>query len=639
MKYITSTMQHQGRPRRIWCCSFMVLLTLSMLHPVSAQTDSLRLPDRAVGALADTGDAARADILTKQRIRLYQFESLGDLLRTSSMFLPMRNGGFGQYDAISVLGGGPQHLSIGLDARPLLDLWSGQFNLLQQPPSTIERIEFLYGSDAIGLAPTATASLYNLQSVVYNTATPFMSMWYHQGAGDLVAANVTFAQNVAPGLNVAASIRRSGARGRYQRTDFGMWNVDLTARWTVDERQSLLVRYGLTTLTTQIWGGLDPSGTSSAVDQLATVRYDGPDALEEQTRRHDLTATYHRKLAQDSTSVLTLQGYVSGQTLHRLQGVGLAVQPSDTLGVLHADGQHTGLVGRFDQRLGSLRVRFGAHLQSRSFDSTTRSPELSDLQADIFAHGEYRLGALLLRLAARSHTVLAQQRVALGGGATYATQAFTARVDLSSYTQEPTPVQRQFVSQPEQHTLAVVDLWLPGELLRLRAYHRTIANAIDMLPGSGSPLITFVPGGERRLIGAGLQSFLPWGNIELRTRVRMEQQLGAEDTIASSFTMFDADVAYVFRTPSNSVRIGLVGSWLPASRLPSYEPLVWSFRQGVGQAPSQIDGLSVYLTALVGNASVRASYENILGNPWYTVLNAPELSRVFRLSVDWSFTD
>ncbi|MBU3698610.1 MAG: hypothetical protein FGM33_01180 [Candidatus Kapabacteria bacterium] len=638
MKDMVSTTQHQGRLRRTWCCSFILML-LGQFQIISAQTDTLLSPDRRLGSLVDTAGPGLNDVVTKQQVRTRQFESMADLLRSTSSFLPMRNGGFGQYDAISVLGGGPQHLAVALDARPLLDLWSGQFNLLQMPPSTMEQIEFIYGADAIGLAPTATASLFNVQSTIYNTATPHMSMWYHQGAGDLVAANVTFSQNVARGLNVTASIRRSGARGRYQRTDFGLWNADLSARWTIDEHQSLLVRYGLTTLTSQIWGGLEPGSNPSSIDQLAVVRYDGADALEDQTRRHDLTATYSRLVSEDSTMQLTVQGYLSGQILHRLQGSALAVDPGDTSGVLSASGQHSGVIGRYEQRLGALRIRVGAHLQSRSFDSTARSSEVSDVQADIFAHGEYRLGSLLFRLAARSHSVMDKLGVAFGGGAGYATQLFSARVDFSSYEQDPTPVQRQFVVMPERHMLAVVDFGLTNEMLRARAYHRSISNAIDMLPSTGSPIITFAPSGERRLVGTSLQSFLPWGSFELRTRLRIERQLGASDSTSASFSMLDADLAYVFRTPANSVRIGLAGAWLPASRLPSYEPLTWSFRQGAGQAPSQIDGLSAYLTALIGNASIRASYENILGNAWYTVLNAPELSRVFRLSVDWSFAD
>ncbi|MBK7032063.1 MAG: hypothetical protein IPH49_02045 [Ignavibacteria bacterium] len=53
----------------------------------------------------------------------------------------------------------------------------------------------------------------------------------------------------------------------------------------------------------------------------------------------------------------------------------------------------------------------------------------------------------------------------------------------------------------------------------------------------------------------------------------------------------------------------------------------------------QYDGLNVFLMAIVGNATVRASYENILGQRWYTTSYAPEITRAIRLSVDWSFFD
>ncbi|HBB25170.1 MAG TPA: hypothetical protein DCZ59_02780, partial [Bacteroidetes bacterium] len=323
MKTFRPTLQHQGRRVRLWCCSLVGLVLVLATSAGKAASDSLLPPDRCFGMLLDTSLGIPAENLTKQRLRTVQYESLADALRQLTSFVPLRNGGFGQYDALSVLGGSSQHLSMGSDGRPMLDLWSGQFHLLQQPMATLERIEFLYGSDAIGLAPTASLTMLNAQSSVFNTATPFMSMWYHQGAGDLIAASVTFSQNIAPGWNIAASVRRSGARGRYQRTDFGLWNLDLQARWTIDQRQSLLVRLGLATVSTQVWGGVDRTAGEASIEQLSRVRYDDTLSLEDETRRHDATITYGRVLASDSTSQLTLQGYASAQMLHRLQGPAL----------------------------------------------------------------------------------------------------------------------------------------------------------------------------------------------------------------------------------------------------------------------------------------------------------------------------
>jgi hypothetical protein len=589
--------------------------------------------------LLDTSSGNTAEYLTKQRFRTVQYESLADILRRQTSFVPLRNGGFGQYDALSVLGGGSQHLSMGADGRPMLDLWSGQFHLLQQPLATLERLEFLYGCDAIGLAPMTTLTMLNAQSSVFNTATPFMSMWYHQGAGDLIAASVTFSQNIAPGWNIAANVRRSGARGRYQRTDFGLWNLDLQARWTVDQRQTLLLRYSLSTVSTQVWGGLDRTAVEASIEQLSRVRYDDTLALEDETRRHDATLTYGRVLAADSTSLLTLQGYASAQMLHRLQASALRTTSDDTSGLVHGSGTHAGFVARLDQRIGLLRLRMGSHVEVQTFDSTSRSVRVDDLLPSAFLHAEYRLSSLTLRAAARLTSASDRIRLSAGGGATVDLQNYSMRLDLSMAEHDPTAVQRSSVRITERHTLAVAELAAHSGVLNVRAYYRGIADPIITVPGSTAAEVGFATGGDRRIVGASASGLYKWGSFELCPRLRAEQMTSAEVAETWSFAMLDLDVAYVFRTSSNSVRIGVNGAWLPSSTLPSYEPLVWSFRQGAGQAPSQIDGLSAYITAQIGNASLRASYENILGNRWYTVLSAPELSRVFRLSVDWSFTD
>ncbi|MFN6136781.1 MAG: hypothetical protein ACK475_10990, partial [Bacteroidota bacterium] len=54
-------------------------------------SDTLRLPDRTLGTLLDTSSGIPAEDLTKQRIRSVQYESLADVLRRLTSFVPLRN--------------------------------------------------------------------------------------------------------------------------------------------------------------------------------------------------------------------------------------------------------------------------------------------------------------------------------------------------------------------------------------------------------------------------------------------------------------------------------------------------------------------------------------------------------------------
>ena len=70
-----------------------------------------------------------------------------------------------------------------------------------------------------------------------------------------------------------------------------------------------------------------------------------------------------------------------------------------------------------------------------------------------------------------------------------------------------------------------------------------------------------------------------------------------------------------------------------------YVPTTATYTTPVGRQGFVNNGLDVYLTAILGNASIRVSYENMLAERWYTVAVAPEIIRDIRISVTWSFFD
>lgn len=619
----------------------MVASLLALSVRPCAASDSLMLPDRSLGRLADSSVGACAS-LRKQNIRTVQYENMADVLRRATLWMPLRNGGFGQYDAVSMLGAHPGQIGVSLDGRPMTDVWSGQFHLAQVPVGSLDRIEYLYGTDAIGLSTHASSTLMNMQSVIYNSASPYMSMWYHQGAGDLVAANVVFAQNVARGLNVSVNVRRAGARGLYQRTDYDQWNMDLQARWTMNNRQSLHIRYGLATVNTQVWGGVDTSGAASTFEQTTPVFLQDQRTLQDESRRHDLTATYLRHLTDDSTSVLTAQAYVSGQSMHRNLGSVLAAQTGDTSGVSTICGTHSGLVVRLDEKLGGLRLRAGSHLAFRALDSSSLTLPSAILLPEAFAHAEYSIApSLLLRSAIRVHSVSEDIALSFGFGASLFRGPTFVKADLSMFRQAPSAMQQRFAVLSEGHTLAVVEAATQiGEIsTSIMGYYRQVGDAIELSTASPAATLLVTNSDKRSILGVLMSAHVHLGGIDIAPRIRYQKTATSGSAESASIVMLDCMVSYEYRTVSNSVRFGVNASWMPASTLPGYEPLYWTFRQGAGKAPAQFDGMAAFMTAVVGNASLRLSYENIFGSWWTSVLNVPELRRVFRLSIDWSFED
>ncbi len=78
---------------------------------------------------------------------------------------------------------------------------------------------------------------------------------------------------------------------------------------------------------------------------------------------------------------------------------------------------------------------------------------------------------------------------------------------------------------------------------------------------------------------------------------------------------------------------------LTSFRGQQYNPLTWSYFPVAEESGVRGNGLDLVASATLGNAFIRASYNNLFGQTYYFVPFYPEESNVFRLSVSWAFLD
>ncbi|RPI66994.1 MAG: hypothetical protein EHM43_10250, partial [Ignavibacteriae bacterium] len=217
------------------------------------RSDSLPIPFPWYGALARRNGDTVIDISKFDR-RFVQYQSASDLLIRSTPMMPLSHGGFSQHNAVSIAGGWNADLAVSVNGRRMVDPWSGQYQLSQLAPEAYERFEVLTGTHAVGLAASTALTAVNAQEMRFNTATPYTSFWYTQGGGDVIAADVGMAQNVAPGVNVNFGVRRSGGYGRYVNQEFDVWNVRASTHIALDELTNLRFSYHLTSQNTGLNG-------------------------------------------------------------------------------------------------------------------------------------------------------------------------------------------------------------------------------------------------------------------------------------------------------------------------------------------------------------------------------------------------
>lgn len=644
MSRASLTQRFMQRAGLVPACLLFSMLTAADVHAVvdsasAARHDSVHRPLTTLGRVADS-----TMTIGKQALRTIQYRSLPEIVTRATTALPRSLGGFGQQNAFSFYGEDPIAQSISVNGRRLVEPWSDQLHLEQIAPEAIERIELLHGTDAVGLGGGMSLHALNMQQIIYNTAMPITRIWYAQGGGDLVAGDVTVSQNVAPDLNATIGIRRSGANGRYDRTDFDVWNVRAAMRWTAARRTHLTLTYDLASLNTDLWGGVRDT-LSTTIDETTSLPIYA--SLREESRRHDVQLTMGQVLSDDSSGVFTASAYVSTTDMLRQRDTTIRVGDDDNGSWQTLHGRMFGAQVRLAQRVGTARLHVGAGAERSTNDATFFAPERSGWLHQAWGHLALPIGqGFGLRAAGRVASSFGQ--TLLGAGIALGwrpMEGWNVDLDASIADRAPTLIEGAD-RRPERHMLVLGRATLSDgdRSMRVEVFYRRIGEVLRSIPqrnADGVPIgVTTTQGGERRIVGAICSASARWWNLQIDPVVRvMASAYDGADDQGVPVLSGHVTVAYVYETGVNSVRLGATMGLLSSYAPPIYVPLAWTTVGSTRMQPVVTNGLDLHLTALVGDAAVRLAWENVLGSPWSTVAGHPEIGRNVRLSLHWSFFD
>lgn len=573
-----------------------------------------------------------------------RYGSLSEVLKRGTFFQPLSLGGFGQPNSINIFGGFANDIAVGFNGRSMTDLWSGAYNLEQYSPEGFDAIDLFVGTDAVGLAPQSTLTWLNLQGIRHNTATPYSVLWYAQGGGDLIAADVTLSQNIAENLNVTVGIRRNGARGVFRRTDFDVWNARVALTFTPTPRTTIDVRYDLASMNTDLWGGLAENVVLTNVNEATAETVHS--SLRDETRRHDGTLTLVQRITEDSATTLTAVAYFTANNLRRLRD-STTLTVAEPLGVdpFVVRTSTIGAVGRIDQRLGTILLRAGGSfelVQSPRFDYADSA---KDMNTNFFAHAAVPLSEpLTLRLAGRFGTTWGRALSGFGAALAWRVQGATIEADVSMAQQASTLSEGRNLPF-ERHLLGLLSLkGIHG--LTVAAFHRRVANVYTygrLSDTAGTRLLDariISANGSRAVSGLLTQATVPIGDWQVIPVARVQYDPSIDTYAGTGIRiMTQLDVSYRHRVGTNSVRFGVVGTLQPLFTGETYVPTRWAYVHDPREHGWSANGLDAYLIGVLGNATLRVCYENILAQRWYTVPIYPEITQNLRIMLHWTFLD
>lgn len=604
-----------------------------------AQPDSLSSSFPWFGSLAYRASDT-VQTITKQDRRKIQYHTLGELLIRGTAFQPLSQGGFGQFDAVSIAGGLLTDVKLARNGTSLRTVWNDAMNLSTIAPEGIDRIEVLTGSAAIGLAPTVTQTALNLQEARFDTKTFYSALWYSQGAGDAINADVTLSQNVAPGLNVNVGVRRNGAYGRYLQTDYDVWNVRLGMRYAMDPRTTLALSYHLTSHNTDLWGGIRTIYDLDALTERTTPTVF--DDLRDHQRRHDVTVGSEHLLTADSAHVLSANLYLFADAMMRIRDTTLIPFTADTNKYVNYSANQIGMLIRSRHKIGNTYLRTAIGLERVQNQAAAYVEAINQIQPRVMAHLDQTLTEpLSLQMGAQLAYVGGRPIYGFGGGLTWNNNQLRARADVSYALRSPTLAEGMSLT-PESTTLGLAELTYSTGRVRLivQVYARNTNHLIVGTPLADSSQriysVVTTNGGFSQNNGATISAQYSASWIEVSSAVRGNLAMAGQ-TLLPPF-MVDAIVNGVYNLGSNSLRAGFkVSAVAPGTPL-RFVPLTWqSVYAGEAYHSWTWNGADVFMTAAVGNASIRISYENIFAQRWYTTSVAPYITRDLRISVTWSF--
>jgi hypothetical protein len=599
--------------------------------------DSIPTPFRTVGATMLGTDSSQTLCIDKQQRRHLLYASMSEILYKGFQQQPLWQGGFAQHNGISMFGGTQYELAVTMDNRPVVNpMFSAPYLELLSVEGT-EELRLLSGSSAIASGSSGGAFTLQQQSITYNTAKPYLAMWYAQGGGDFVAMDGVFAQNIARGVNVNVGVRRAGANGVVQRTVFDTWNVRASTRLFFSDDWNAVIRYELTSANTEINGGVLGSALQSA-SSLPTL----PVLLsgaEDQTRMHDIQAAFQWNIPRLFGELHATMWHTSSNLLRftdTLARVFPSVPPR-----FQTSASTTGTNVEYRTEISQTALSFGAMGYTNQLWSNPVHPDATWQTAVLYAAVKRTFDSSLVsavQFAARTSFDHGYTTTSLGGMIEANVAQGRAWLDVSR--QQLIPSVLLELQMPESHVIA--QLGYKSKQTYVVGWLRAVTHALlvsaqrDSLQRITRLDFSSTPSEQRA--GLYARTGITWGSWTLQPWLRIQTTTSRELLIVPEYSA-GAAMWFTYTVGKSRLELGIDAYAQSAFTPTQWEPNYRIAVPGIQPQSATWNGSNAFLRALVGDAVVRVGFENIFGTRQVTTAAMVDVPQNIRLSVTWAFPD
>lgn len=584
------------------------------------------------------------DSISKYDFHRHNYQGLGELIGNLRGSTLQQMGDPLNYSSISIFNSLASQLSISMNGIPINDHFANSGNLFAMNPESIHKAHVYIGSDASILGGSSGPYVY-LQENMYSASKPFSRLWYIQGGYDLIGTEGVLTQNVDTNLNIHGSFRRLSSGGMLSNAGSDIWNTRLGLRQSLSHDMQHSIQWLFSNHGSYQNGGVigeyqNPISANVMYQNYFQRRYS-------HQLHYNLTAR-DLVLNQD---VLLISAYYQDELLEtrgvnpfiEIDSSRLVFSPSNGYGV-QVRHEIPSIISSFSL-MNEIGIRHGRYaLFNRYRDDA--------FMLHAYTYGTYTLDDdNILRFGLRfTHSNYGQF---LNPGISFTSRFskdLSLKVDVSRTSMLPSIIQQTIMGSNaiEQHQLAFLsmDYAIESFSLSIQPFYRNIQSpqlyAIEYDTSNILPQFLNVNGlNQSSLTSFGLyvQSNVMQGPFSMQASM---QYVNADNSYRFTPRLqarINAEYSLFFG--ASTVTFGLTGRIIDQQMTMRYIPYISNFAHDSMQSIDAFawNGLDIHVSAILGNARIRASVMNLLSATLMDIAGYPIHDNIIRLSLNWSFFD
>lgn len=583
--------------------------------------------------------------ISKKVLPYINYTTLGDIIEQMMPIYPLNSGLHGSSNSFSAFGALPSQIQANFNGRSISNRYTQSFNMANFSPEFLETIEVLQGTDAVITESNSSGLLLNFQEIIYNTKSPYTKLWYSQSGGEFLSADGIFAQNMSKDINIFIGFRNQSADNLFRNSEYENWNVRGGVRWNLDTLTSISIVENFTNYYMQTNGGINPKLSEDVYDDITAVPYYANS--KQQEFRHDLTATYSKFMATDSSRAVFGNLYFSNSRFENRLDTNMSYSDLLTNRNEVFEDSYFGAKGNYYSRLtDAFNYKVGGEAMYYSTQASLDRANNDGLKLSAFARIELIMNDNF-RLISGAKITNYESNNYLSGGAKlrYIDSNSSASLDLSYSESLPNDYQL-FLLNKEKHVLALADYkFSTGDyFIMLNVFSRYIQNPIVynlVVDTKGKDYVVPKQADNQTSLGGTIAvggEVLDNINLKLWNMSQYTAEDGTNLEIYPSFYS-GVDVSYSRTVGRSAFTVGVDWSFSSKSKPMRLVSIQNVYVRTDEYSDAHANGLNLYATARLGTAFVKVTLQNALNTGYYQMAYYPMPGRNFRFSVHWDFFD